>query len=305
MTFVHPWVLLLLAIPVLLAATAFARPAGIAVPTDHGAHAPRPWIARALLAFDLVPLVLLATAIVILAGPQTLQEPRRERSLTHVQICLDVSGSMAGPNYELAREAIEDFTRAREGDAFGLTLFGVEQIRWIPLTKDLAAVRDALPFADPMRQPRHMGGTAIGAALRFCRRNMVAETAKLDADASGDRLVVLVSDGMSADLGGDEARRVGEELRDSGITVFHIQIGPTGVPADVEDLVAETGGEAFAANDPASMKAVFAHIDRMKPARFAPAGTVPLDHFRPFAIVALALAGLHAFGLLFARYTPW
>ena len=50
---------------------------------------------------------------------------------------------------------------------------------------------------------------------------------------------------------------------------------------------------------------MFKHIDRMKPARFAPAGTVPLDEFGPFAVAALALAGLHAVGLLFARYTPW
>ncbi|MEY3020931.1 MAG: hypothetical protein RIS86_127 [Planctomycetota bacterium] len=305
MSFTHPWVLLLLAVPVVLAWTAIARPAGVVVPADHGSHRARPWLARTLLAFDLVPLALLATAIAALAGPQTLQEPRRERSLTNIQIALDVSGSMAGPNYELAVEAIEDFTRAREGDAFGLTLFGVEQIRWLPLTKDLQAIRDALPFADPMRQPRHMGGTAIGAALRFCRRNMLAETRDAPEGEAGDRLVVLVSDGMSADLGGDESRRVGEELRDAGIAVFHIHIGPMGVPAEIEDLVAETGGEAFAANDPASMKAIFTHIDRMRPARFAPAGTVPLDEFGPFAAVALALAGLHAFGLLFARYTPW
>ena len=43
----------------------------------------------------------------------------------------------------------------------------------------------------------------------------------------------------------------------------------------------------------------------MKPAKFAPVGTVPLDEFGPFAVVALALLGLHGFGLLFARYTPW
>ena len=303
MTFAHPWVLLFLAVPVLLAWTVIARAPGLVSPADHaardGQQRPRPWLARVLGFFDAVPLVLLAVAIAVLAGPQTLQQPRRERSLTNIQICLDVSGSMTGRNYELATTSIEDFTRARAGDAFGLTLFGVEQIRWMPITKDLDAIRNALPFANPENQPSHMGGTMIGAALRFCLRNMLAEA------RTGDRMIVLVSDGMSADLGGGEAEKVGEELKDAGITVFHVHIDETDVPSEVRDLVEITGGEAFAATDGGSLKAIFTHIDRMKPARFAPVGTVPLDEFRPFALVALALAGLHAAGLLFARYTPW
>ncbi|MFM2164678.1 MAG: hypothetical protein RL325_1115 [Planctomycetota bacterium] len=299
LTFAHPWVLLLLSVPVVLAWTVVARPPTIASPADHAEHRARPWLARALGFFDAVPLLLLAVGVVVLAGPQTLKEPRRERSLTNIQICLDVSGSMQGRNYELAKAAVEDFTRAREGDAFGLTLFGVRQIRWMPLTKDLDAVRNALPFADPSNQPSHMMGTMIGAALRFCMQNMLAEA------ADGDRLVILVSDGMSGDLSGGESETIAEELKAAGITVYHIHIDESDVPPDVRDLVEATGGEAFAGTDINSLSAVFKHIDRMKPARFAPAGTVPLDEFGPFAVAALALAGLHAVGLLFARYTPW
>ncbi len=299
MTFTHPWVLLFLALPVLLMWTMLARAPRVASPADHAHHAPRTgW--RVLLAFfDAAPLALLAIAALILAGPQTLQQPKRERSLTNVQICMDVSGSMSGRNYALATKAIEDFTRAREGDAFGLTLFGVLQIRWLPLTKDLQAIRNALPFANPDHQPSHMGGTAIGAALRFCGANMVAEAHE------GDRLIVLVSDGMSADLGGNVPGEIGEELREAGITVYHIHIDESDVPPDVVELVQLTGGDAFAATDATSIQAVFRHIDKMKPAKFAPTGTVPLDHFRPFALIALALASLHALGLLGARYTPW
>jgi Ca-activated chloride channel family protein len=304
MTFAHPWVLLFLAIPVVLAWTAIARAPGAVSPADHRADRLRPsrwnpWLSRALGLFDAVPLLLLAVAIVVLAGPQTLKQPRRERSLTNIQICLDVSGSMTGRNYELAKTAVEDFTRAREGDAFGLTLFGVQQIRWMPLTKDLNAIRNALPFADPSQQPTHMGGTMIGSALRFCLKNMVVEA------PTGDRLIILVSDGMSGDLGGGEADKIGEELKDAGITVFHIHIDESDVPADVRDLVEITGGDAFATTDTNNLKAVFSHIDKMKPAQFAPVGTVPLDEFAPFAVAALALLGLHGFGLLFARYTPW
>jgi Ca-activated chloride channel family protein len=298
-TFAHPWVLLFLAIPVVLAWTVVARAPGVVSPADHRPLRARPWTARLLGAFDAVPLLLLSVAIVILAGPQTLKQPRRERSLTNIQICLDVSGSMNGRNYELAKQAVEDFTRAREGDAFGLTLFGVQQIRWMPLTKDLDAIRNALPFADPLMQPSHMGGTMIGAALRFCRANMVAESTQ------GDRMIVLVSDGMSGDLGGSEPQTIGEEMKASGIVVYHIHIDESDPPSEVRDLVEVTGGESFASTDSEGLKGIFRHIDRMKPARFAPVGTVPLDEFRPFALVALALLSLHGLGLLFARYTPW
>jgi hypothetical protein len=79
--------------------------------------------------------------------------------MTNIQICMDVSGSMTGPRYRMASEAVTDFTKAREGDAFGLTIFGSHQVRWIPLTKDLNAIRNAMPFANPEHQPSHMGGT--------------------------------------------------------------------------------------------------------------------------------------------------
>ena len=303
MTFAHPWVLLLLALPVVLVWSVLARPAGIVAPADHAAPVATSWrsraMARVLGALDLVPLAILALAIVALAGPQSLQQPKRERSLTNIQICLDVSGSMMGRNYELACTAIEDFTRAREGDAFGLTLFGVEQIRWLPLTKDLAAVRNALPFANPENQPAHMGGTMIGAALRFCLKNMVLEATE------GDRMIILVSDGFSADLGGNTPQEIGEELAEAGISVYHIHIDESEAPADVRDLVELTGGESFEGTDTAALEAVFGHIDRMKPAQFVQAGSVPLDDFRLFALAALVLASLHGVGLLFARYTPW
>lgn len=299
MTFTHPWVLLLLAIPVVLGWTAIIRRPGVTLPVDHQPHADRRWLRRALGFFDLVPLLALAVILVMLAGPQTLKQPKRERVLTNIQICMDVSGSMIGRNYQNARQAIEDFTLAREGDAFGLTIFGVQQVRWLPLTKDLQAVRNAMPFADPAQQPRHMMGTMIGSALRFCMHNMLAE------GAEGDRLIILVSDGYSFDLGNGEEFEIADELREAGITVYHIHVDDSDVPAEVAELTRLTGGESFRAADQQSLKTVFAHIDRMRPATFAQVGTVPSDHFRPFAMVALALLGVHMIGLLGVRYTPW
>lgn len=305
MTFLHPWVLLLLGIPVILGWAVILRPAGVTMPFDHVGHAPRGRrraLAGFLGVFDAVPLVLLAAVIVILAGPQSLQTPRESRELTNIQIAVDVSGSMMGERYQLAREAIIDFTKKREGDAFGLTLFGTGQMRWIPLTRDLDAIRNAMPFADPERQPSHMGGTLIGAALEFCRANIEAET----TEQPGDRIIILVSDGMSADLGEGQEDEIADHLRESGITLYHIHVAEgEDIPAEVVDLARSTGGEAMAASDPAAIQQVFRHIDRMKPAKFNSPSAIPMDDFLPFALVALGLVGAHLLGLFGARYTPW
>jgi len=304
MTFTHPWVLLLLVVPVALAWTVVSRGAGLVMPLDHQSEANAGGRRQRALgwllgAFDAVPLLVLAGAILIIAGPQILKQPKRERLLTNIQICMDVSGSMSGRNYQIASQAIEDFTRAREGDAFGLTLFGVAQIRWLPLTKDLQVMRNAMPFANPDNQPRHMSGTAIAAALRFCKSNMELEATE------GDRLIVLVSDGFSSDLGNGEEYEVADELKAAGITLYHIHVDQSDIPSEVVELARGTGGDGFHASDAASLRTVFAHIDRMKPARYASVGTVPMDHFRPFAIAVLALLGLHGIGLMGVRYTPW
>ncbi len=206
---------------------------------------------------------------------------------------------MHGERYRMAADAIKDFTRAREGDAFGLTLFGSYQIRWLPLTRDLRAIRNAMAFADPAHQPPHMGGTAIADALRFCTRNIESESEE------GDRMIVLVSDGFSSDLGGGEHERVASELRAANITLYHVHVGESDVPTQVVDMARETGGEALAAADPESLQEIFRHIDRMTPARFRSLGTQPMDHFRPFALAALVAAGVHTLGLLGMRYTPW
>jgi len=299
MSFTHPWVLLLLAVPVLLAWTIIARRPGVTMPFDLREHRRSRLLAILLAASEAIPLLLLAASLLILAGPQMLKASRRERELTNIQICMDVSGSMSGDRYHRAADAIRDFTKAREGDAFGLMIFGSAQMRWIPLTRDLQAIRDAMPFANPENQPSHMGGTLIGAALRYAKTLFEADA------APGDRMIILVSDGDSSDLGSGQEDEIGDELKAAGITLYHIHVAEDEVPQPVVDLARITGGQAMAASDAATLKQVFAHIDRMKPAKFKPVGTAPLDHFAPFAVAALVLSCLHALTLLGARYTPW
>lgn len=303
MTFSRPEALLFLAVPVVIVVFAWQyRGWGLAMPFDHRSHENRFWLRMTLRFFEILPAVMLAAVIGLLAGPQVLRKPLDERVLTNIQFCFDVSGSMSGEGrYEMARTAVENFVDVREGDAFGMTLFGTHTMRWLPLTRDLNAIRHSLDFADPRRQPVHIGGgTRIGNALEFCHDNMLAEA------EPGDRMIVLVSDGVSSDLRDASSQaEMSDLLERSNITLFHVHVGTSAVPMVVADIAEQTGGEAFVATDRKGLDRVFNHIDRMRPAKFEPGGTVPMDFVLPFVLVAMSALGLHVMGLLGLRYTPW
>lgn len=300
--FSRPWVLLFLAAPILLVSTLLARRAGLVVPVDHGAHRRRPWLSRALFAADLLPLLLLALGVAMLAGPRTRALPPEEREATNIQICFDVSGSMQDDNkYAQAADAVRDFTTMRQGDWMGLTIFGLGQVRWVPLTRDLEAVRNALPFADPLRQPRFMQGTHIAAALRFVRESIVREAENRQEE---DRVIVLVSDGVSQDLNSSNAPAITEELREARITVFAVFVGFT-PQVEVVDIARGTGGDAFRADDRQALRMIFQKIDASVKGRPKLRVKEPVDGFRPYAVVALCVAGMHCLALFGLRHTPW
>lgn len=305
MSFEHPFALLLLAIPLLLGLREGAsRRAGLLLPFDHAPLRRRRLLFGLLLGAQLLPYLLLAVVVLLLAGPRQLASSRVQREVTNIEICLDVSGSMGWSmgrgrtRYEGAMEAISGFTRARRGDACGLTIFGGEVVKWTPLTKDLDAIRLATPFLDPKKMPRHMNATRIGAALEHC-------LATLSLREQGDRLIVLISDGESQDLGGGNARRVGEDLAAAEVTLYAIHIGEDSPPAQLYEVVRPTAGQVFAANDASALGQIFAHIDAMEPARLEPSGAEPLPHERPFVLAGLALLALHLACALGLRYTPW
>jgi Ca-activated chloride channel family protein len=304
MTFHHPLVLLLLLIPAALLVWVWLRPGQqIVLPFDHGRPG-RGWGWRILLEIaESIPALLLAVVVVLLAGPRRYGEPQAKRKLTNIQLCLDISSSMTTPfgdgnRYDAAMQSVEDFLTYRQGDAVGLTFFGNSVLHWCPLTSDTSAVRCAPPFMRPEKVPIWFGGTEIAKALRACKSVLVERP-------EGDRMIVLVTDGFSADLWGGNADEIAKEMKNSGITVFAIIIGMSSVQDEIVAITNTTGGEAFVAGDPEAMKVVFHRIDQMKQAPLEKKIADTLDWFPPFCAVGLGLlglAGLTAFGL---RYTPW
>ena len=304
MTFAHPWVLLLLVIPLSLIGWIWRRRSGaVAMPFDHSKARHKRALQIAVDLAETLPVLLVATAIVLLSGPQRLAEPHTRRLLTNIEFCVDISGSMTagfggGTRYDGAMKAINDFLDFRKGDAFGLTFFANNVIHWVPLTSDTSAVRCSPPFMRPETAPPWMGGTEIGKALLACRE-------VLRERQDGDRMIVLVSDGESSDLGGGNDMEIASKLRADNIVVYHIHVAEGDPPGDMANVTTTTGGAVFQAGDPGALRAVFERIDQMQQTKLEKVSTETLDDYEPWCWIGLSLLAaslLCAFGL---RYTPW
>ena len=134
----------------------------LTLPLDHGDHRPRSLLRQFVTTANLLPALLLSVAILLLARPVRNDRPTTRRKLTNIEFVLDVSGSMTssfgeGSCYDGAMNAINGFIGFRKGDAFGLTIFGNEVLRWTPLTKDITAISNATPFLRPESLPHHFG----------------------------------------------------------------------------------------------------------------------------------------------------
>lgn len=301
--FRQPQVLLLLVVPVaLLAWTWRRRSRRTVLPFDHGSPGRGlGWYLLIGAAESLAPL-LLAVAIVILAGPRTYGEPKDKRKLTNIQLCVDISYSMTtefgeGSRYDTAMKSVNDFVGYRKGDAVGLTFFGNSVMHWCPLTSDTNAITCSVPFMRPENVPPWFNGTEIARALRACKSVLVERQ-------DGDRMIVLVTDGESYDLF-NNAETLGRDLKAANITVFAIIIGMDRVQDEIATITGITGGEAFLAGDPDAMRAVFQRIDQMKQAPVEKSIADMLDDYRPFAAAGLALLACAALAAYGARYSPW
>ncbi len=304
MSFNYPGVLFFLVIPLALLIWTWRRQSGrLVLPLDHGrAGSGRGWRLVLNLAESL-PALVLAIVLILLAGPQRLGEPHSRRALTNIELCVDVSFSMTAPfgdgtRYDTSMRAINDFLDFRKGDAVGLTFFGNNVLHWVPLTSDASAIRCAPPFMRPEVAPIWMQGTEIGRALRACRKVLAGRQ-------EGDRMVILITDGLSADLFGGNDLTIARELKESQVAVYAIHIGDEPLPGEVVNITGITGGEVFQPDDPAALKEIFRRIDQMQQTKLEKTIGESLDFFAPFCavgVVLLALALLALFGL---RYVPW
>jgi Ca-activated chloride channel family protein len=276
----------------------------VALPQDHGI-AKRGRVADFFIrCFLSAAPLMLATSIILLAEPRHLDVPQEKRELTNIEFCLDLSGSMmgqfgSGSRYDAAMKALNGFVEQRKGDAFGLTVFGDNAEHWIPLTTDPSAFRCAVPFLNPRRLPQgYGGGTMIGLGLRKCQEVLVTRE-------TGDRMIILISDGVSFDLGDGQEEEIGRSLREDKIVVYSIHIGSGMTPPEVSTVTNITGGQSFSPQDTQALQGVFRKIDAMEVAELTRTYAEVLDWFFPFAIAGLSFIGMSLLSMLGLRYTPW
>jgi Ca-activated chloride channel family protein len=303
-TFEHPYLLLFLVAPLALAWWVWRRQGRrVVLPFDHGK--PRSGRAWAILinGMETLPALLLAVVVVILAGPQQYAEPKDKRVMTNIEFCVDISGSMTakfgeGNRYDASMAAIDEFLNYRTEDAFGLTFFGSSVLHWCPLTNDVSAIRCATPFMRPELVPPWFGGTEIGKALLACKKVLVGRQ-------EGDRMILLISDGFSSDLGSGSDTEIARQLIDENITVFAVLVGDAPLQPELVNITSATGGEIFQASDPGVMESIFKKIDGMKQTRMERTVAETMDFYWPFSLAGLVLLAISTLGSFGLRYTPW
>jgi Ca-activated chloride channel homolog len=324
MIFLHPQWLALLALPVILAFWEWVRRGQpIALPFDHGSQRRGLVLRFLVLCANCLPAALLALAILFLAHPISFMPPEIERKLNNVQIVLDTSGSMAENHgsqaegrhtrFDSAMDAILQFTnyRNRKGDAFGLTIFSRHFIHWLPLTLDTQSFALSRPFIvpnnpklDPPSMGRHglpddlWGITLIGKAL-YGATELLAER------PTGDRMIILMTDGESSDIKPPLDGPIIAALQAQNITVFGIMLTDVPVEPALVGIVRATGGEVFNAATPEALQAVFQRIDEMKKVIVLEKKPQVADHYDPFFPPAIGLLVLSVLALFGLRFTPW
>jgi Ca-activated chloride channel family protein len=323
MTFAYPSILFLLAIPVTLAFWEWTR-AGhtLVMPFDRGGQRRGRVLKFFVLCANTLPATLLAIAILLLARPITFAPPQTERKLTNIQLVLDTSPSMSdkygqqppsGERYsrfDAAMDAIEQFLKFREGDAFGLTVFSRTYIHWVPLTLDTSAIINSRPFIKPFTIKTELGNrpknlpesvwsqTWIATALEGAKDNFTRRP-------EGDRMIILLTDGESNDIRNGREHEVAAKMKEAKITVFAVNLSGDTIERGLETITRETGGDVFSAVDSAALQSVFRQIDQMKRVQILQKEPQVIDLFRPFFWPTAVLLTLQVLALFALRFTPW
>jgi Ca-activated chloride channel family protein len=310
--FSHPELLWLLYNPVCLAFWEWVRKGhAIVLPMDHQSHKSSISLGLLIHTANMLPTMLMATAILLLARPMTHTPPEVVRKATNIQIVLDLSGSMDysfGPQnvsgdkpflrIDAAMNAIEKFVDYRKGDSFGLTVYGKPFIHWVPLTQDTSAIKHARPFMTGFLESTRTFTALAGA------------TDKLIERAEGERMIILITDGES-NSEPDPERQVEELLTrfaDESVICYGIFISEKEVPELERMLCEQSGGGLFNIEDemkPDSLDDLFARIDKMTKVNLKLKEPIATDNFKPFILPTLIVLALHVLALFGLRYTPW
>lgn len=285
--FACPWMLCLLAIPIvmLIFLNRYRNTAAVSFPKIWGAMK-KSLRSRFVRIPDILRILALILIVVAIARPQTSQKAEEViGNGTDIVICLDTSPSMRALDFDMqdrltvAKEVIEAFIGGRKHDRIGLVVFSGVALSICPLTSDHDALLSMIPHITT--EITGSDGTAIGDAIAVSANRLKNSRAK-------SKVIILVTDGRSnmGELDPVSAARLAKALDIKIYTVGVAKKGPSKIPEKVfgriryltirEDLdeetlsaIAETTSALYRrAEDQDSLKDIFQEINRLEKTDF-------------------------------------
>lgn len=283
-----------------------AQVAARAAPVAPRAARWRVWL------FALVWLLLIAASV----RPQWLGEPQPVATTgRRLLLAIDVSGSMAARDMagrasrlQVVKDLAGEFIQRRHGDQVGLILFGTRPYLQAPWSTDLDTVNQFLQEATiGMAGPATALGDAIGLALKLLRNDREADAARQQVGASGETVLVLLTDGSSnaGEMPPVPAARLAAASR---LRVYTIGVGGGGDEdsdldeATLKTIAAETGGAYFQATDAAALQEAYARMDRLEPAAANDRWVQPSDEWFVWPLALALLLSVPAAALREPRW---
>lgn len=318
--FAHPWLALILPLPVLvyyiLPPYAPAR-AAVRVPffsdlaslsgneTRNGAGVSARGTAGSLV---LVACWLLAVGAVM--RPQwTLPPIHRELPARDLLLLVDLSGSMDTKDFADAegrrvsrltavKQVLDSFLARREGDRVGVVVFGNSPFALVPFTTDLKLTRHLLnEMQVGMAGPRTVFGDAIGLGINL----FATSTARA-------KTMIALTDGndTASSVPPAQAARI---ARDKGIVIHTVAVGdPASVGEDkldedaLRDVSTVTGGGYYRALDREQLAGIYQRLDAIETRKVQTIAFQPRIELFWLPVAALTLLSMLMQTLRLARW---
>ena len=281
----------------ILALAAWRRPRGALLFSSLALLPANATTLRARLRWVLVPLRLVAIALVLLAlaRPQTGHEVVEVVSQgIDIALVLDTSSSMDSRDFgglskiEASKRVIHDFLGGLEDDRAGVVLFAGDAAVLSPLTLDYEACQR---IVEPIEAGTLSGGTAIGTGLA------TGIDLLRDSGASA-KVLILLTDGEnnSGTVGPSDAAQIAHLLGMRLYTIGAIAAEDArrnDIPVDerlMRTISELTGGRYFRASDANTLRAVYAEIQQLEKTKVGTRSyTQYQDAHLPFVLAAAAL----------------
>lgn len=246
-----------------------------------------------------------ALIVIALARPQFIEPPiQKIQPGRDLMLALDISQSMETPDFrtpngkrmrrvDAVKQVVSDFIRRRRHDQIGLIVFGQAAYPVTPFTLDHDACLKILAETDAgMAGPQTMIGDAIGLAIK-----------QFNASEAKQRVLILLTDGN--DTGSRmPPRKAAEIARQNNITIHVVGLGdPRATGEDkvdygaLDQIAKVTGGQVFHGENRDELESAYATLDKITPQNFKTLSYQPRRELFMFPLGA-ALVLLVGYNLL-------